>query len=262
LLFTGALKGENTFDRISETSQFWVDITREGALEKNSIGFKSAIRVRLMHAFVRNKILKNPNWESHHWGMPINKADSLATNIGFSMAMIYGCKVLGYHLPNDDIEAVLHLWRYVGYLMGDDVDWLPKNAEQGLQCLLLIHLSNKNIPDEPSIALANDYLNSFMPKQEEKNIPKYISDYLVYLKHLAYAQYLIPFDLYKNLKIPSSRLTWLLVPLVGIPINLINEIIRVNFPTYNRFVLANGGIEQEQIIKMRMKTKKATYIPK
>ncbi|MBK6275877.1 MAG: DUF2236 domain-containing protein [Saprospirales bacterium] len=126
LVFTGALKGESTFDRISETSQFWFDVTRKGALEKGAKGFKSAIRVRMMHAMVRQRLLQNPKWNSELWGLPINEADSLATNVGFSMAMIYGCKLLGFYLPNKDIEAVLHLWRYIGYLMGDDADWLPK----------------------------------------------------------------------------------------------------------------------------------------
>ena len=162
LVFTGALKGDSTFDRISETSQFWFDVTRKGALEKGAKGFKSAIRVRMMHAMVRQRLLQNPKWNSELWGLPINEADSLATNVGFSMAMIYGCKLLGFYLPNKDIEAVLHLWRYIGYLMGDDADWLPKTTEEGLHCLLLIHLSNENNPDEESKTFAKDYLNSFI----------------------------------------------------------------------------------------------------
>ncbi|MCP4125191.1 MAG: DUF2236 domain-containing protein [Bacteroidetes bacterium] len=167
LVFTGALKGENTFDRISETSQFWVDVTRKGALEIGAKGFKVAIRVRMMHAIVRQRILQHKEWKNNEWGWPINEADSLSTNVGFSMAMIFGCKMLGFRISNRKIEAVLHLWRYIGFLMGDDHEWLPKNAAEGLQCLLLINLSNRNIPDEGSRELAMDYLMNFKPDKNK-----------------------------------------------------------------------------------------------
>ena len=262
LVFTGALKGDSTFDRISETSQFWFDVTRKGALEKGAKGFKSAIRVRMMHAMVRQRLLQNPKWNSELWGLPINEADSLATNVGFSMAMIYGCKWLGFYLPNKDIEAVLHLWRYIGYLMGDDADWLPKTTEEGLQCLLLIHLSNENNPDEESKTLAKDYLNSFKPKSDVKNWKQYVNDYYFFMKHKAYAELLIPFDLYKKLELPSYNLTWMLVPLVEFPSIFIKDRLRVLIPGLQRKIAAKGAQEQADVITTRMGERQASYIPK
>ncbi len=262
LVFTGALKGESTFDRISETSQFWFDVTRKGALEKGAKGFKSAIRVRMMHAMVRQRLLQHPKWNSELWGLPINEADSLATNVGFSMAMIYGCKWLGFYLPNKDIEAVLHLWRYIGYLMGDDADWLPKTTEEGLQCLLLIHLSNENNPDEESKTLAKDYLNSFKPKSDVKNWKQYINDYYFFMKHKAYAELLIPFDLYKKLELPSSNLTWMLVPLVEFPSIFIKDRLRAFIPALHKQIEQEGAKAQEEVISTRMGERQASYIPK
>jgi hypothetical protein len=262
LVFTGALKGDSTFDRISETSQFWFDVTREGALEKGAKGFKSAIRVRMMHAMVRQRLLQNPKWNSELWGWPINAADSLATNVGFSMAMIYGCKWLGFYLPNKDIEAVLHLWRYIGYLMGDDDEWLPKTTEEGLQCLLLIHLSNENNPDEESKALAKDYINSFKPKSDTTNWKQYVNDYYFFMKHKAYAELLIPYDLYKKLELPSSNLTWLLVPLVEFPVLFVKDRLRTFIPSLHKKIEYEGAKAQEEVIKTRMGDRQASYIPK
>ena len=261
LVFTGALKGNSTFDRLSETSQFWYDVTRKGALEQGAKGFKSAIRVRMMHAMVRQRLLIHPEWDSEKWGWPINKADSMATNVAFSMAMIYGCKILGYYLPNKDIEAVLHLWRYIGYLMGDDADWLPKTTEEGLQCLLLIHLSNENNPDEESKTLARDYLHSFKPKQVGADWKQYINEYYLFLKHKAYAQLLIPPDLYAKLNLPSSNFTWLLVPVLETPAIFIKDRLRVLIPDLHRFIERSGAKEQENVIKSRMGDKQASYIP-
>ena len=262
LVFTGALKGESTFDRISETSQFWYDVTRENGLQIGAKGFKSAIRVRMMHAIVRQRLLKHPKWNSEKWGWPINAADSLATNVGFSMAMIYGCKWLGFYLPNKDIEAVLHLWRYIGYLMGDDTDWLPKTTEEGLQCLLLIHLSNENNPDEESKTLAKDYINSFKPKSTLKNWRQYINDYYFFMKHKAYAELLIPFDLYKKLDLPSSNFSWLLVPLLETPSIFVKERLNVLIPSLYQKAIKDGALVQEEVIRSRMGEKQASYIPK
>jgi len=262
LVFTGALKGEHTFDRVSETSQFWVDVTRAGALEKGAKGFRSALRVRMMHAIVRQRLLQHPKWNSEKWGWPINEADSLATNVGFSMAMVYGTTFLGYHLPDEEIEAVLHLWRYIGFLMGDDPDWLPKNAEEGLQSLLLIFLSNNNDPDEESKTLARDYINSFKPKGGSKDWQRYMKDYYYFLKHKAYAEYLIPFDMYKKLDLPSSRLSWLLVPLLEAPGIFVLDRLRKVVPGLQKWMEREGAKEQEQVIIDRMGNKQASFVPK
>ncbi|MFN8237855.1 MAG: oxygenase MpaB family protein [Chitinophagales bacterium] len=262
LVFTGALKGDSTFDRISETSQFWYDVTRRGALEKGAKGYKSAIRVRMMHAMVRQRLLMHPKWDSEKWGWPINEADSLATNVGFSMAMVYGCTWLGYYLPNKDIEAVLHLWRYIGYLMGDDTDWLPKTTEEGLQCLLLLHLSNENIPDEESKVLARDYLNSFKPKSNHSDWKQYLNDYYFFMKHKAYAELLIPPDLYSKLDLPSSNFTWMLVPMIETPAIFIKDRLRALIPDLHKRIEREGAREQEDVIKTRMGEKQASYIPK
>ena len=211
---------------------------------------------------MRQRLLQNPKWNSELWGLPINEADSLATNVGFSMAMIYGCKLLGFYLPNKDIEAVLHLWRYIGYLMGDDADWLPKTTEEGLHCLLLIHLSNENNPDEESKTLAKDYLNSFKPKSDVKNWKQYINDYYFFMKHKAYAELLIPFDLYKKLELPSSNLTWMLVPLVEFPSIFIKDRLRAFIPALHKQIEQEGAKAQEEVITTRMGERQASYIPK
>jgi hypothetical protein len=261
LVFTGTLMGEKTFDRVSETSQFWVDVTREGALEKGAKGFKSCIRVRMMHAIVRQRMMNHPKWNSSKWGLPINRSDSLATNVGFSMAMLYGAKRLGYHLPNQEMEAVFHLWRYIGYLMGDDDEWLPRNASEGLQSLFLVTLSNNNMPDKESKKLAHDYLLSFKPSEETKDKIAYLNLYYIYLKHKAYARYLIPFDLYKNLDLKPVYLSWLPILLIETPYVFALDRLRKVFPSLEKQMIEKGSQQQEKIIRDRMGERQASYIP-
>ncbi|MEZ5007847.1 MAG: oxygenase MpaB family protein [Chitinophagales bacterium] len=262
LVFTGALKGDSTFDRVSETSQFWFDVTRANGLDIGAKGFKSALKVRMMHAIIRQRLTNHPKWDSQAWGLPINKADAVATNVGFSMVMLYGAKMLGFHLPNKDIEAVLHLWKYIGYLMGDEVGWLPNTAEEGLQSLLLIMLSNQNDPDEESKILAYDYLNNYKPRASITEFDKYSFELFNFIKHRAYARYLIPFDIYKKLELPSSYMTWLVIPLIQTPTIFTLDRLRLVIPGMTKRMEEFGAKEQEKIIFDRMGERQATYVPK
>ncbi len=261
LSFTGALRGDSTFDRVSETSQFWIDITRRGGLLKGAKGFASAVHVRIMHSIVRKKISKHPDWDSVRWGLPINRADSLATNIGFSMGMIYGCKRLGFLLTDKDIEAVLHLWKYVGYLMGDDTTWLPNNASEGLQCLQIVHLSNRNIPDSDSKALARDYLNSFKPKNKKIDY-NYLQSYYNYYRNEGYAQWLIPPDLYYKLELPRYNPFSILLPIAEIPFNTLKDCGRIFSSKLAENIENRGALAQETLLKTRMGDKRASFMPK
>jgi hypothetical protein len=260
LSFTGALRGNSTFDRVSDTSQFWIDITRKGGLAKGAKGFNSAVHVRIMHSVVRRKLRNHPDWDIEKWGLPINIADSLATNIGFSMGMIYGCKRLGFLFTNKDIEAVLHLWKYVGHLMGDDSSWLPDHAAEGLQCLQIVHLSNLNNPDKDSKALARDYLNSFKPKEYRRNL-NFMRKYLDYYRNKGYAQWLIPPDLYLKLELPSYDPLSLMFPLIEYPMITLKEGTRILFPKLAHSIENDGAKAQETLLKERMGNKKASFIP-
>lgn len=216
----------------------------------------------MMHAIVRQRLLQHPKWDSGKWGLPINKADSMATNVAFSMAMIYGCKWLGFHLPNKDIEAVLHLWRYLGYLLGDDPDWLPKTVEEGLQCLHLIHLSNRNEPDEECKALARDYIESFRPKTAlRENWRQNLVEHYFYWKRKAYARFLIPPDLYSKLELPKPNLSWLLVPAVESPLIFTIDRLRSVVPGMAEWMEERGAKAQELVVSTRMGENEATFIP-
>jgi hypothetical protein len=262
LVFTGQLQGENTFDRLAETSQFWYDVTRPLSMEIGAKGFNSAIRVRMMHAIVRQRLLAHPDWDSESWGWPINKADSLSTNVGFSMAMIYGVRMLGFHLTNREIEDILHLWRYIGYLMGDDPDWLPKTLEEGLQCLALVHFSNKNDPDTGSLALARDYLKTFEPGETDMEWRERLLRHFVHWRHKAYAEYLIPPELHRKLQLPSSGLTWLLVPLLQGPVIFLAERLRLIIPAGESWMEKEGCRQQDRIMEQLMGDREAAYVPK
>jgi len=106
--------------RLAETGRFIVETIQEGAMRRTGEGFKLAVRVRVMHAMVRRMLLRTEWWDREAWGVPINQADMAGTILEFSMLMIHGTRMLGFRFSREESEAILHLWRYSGWLGGVD----------------------------------------------------------------------------------------------------------------------------------------------
>lgn len=231
LVATGALTGDSTFNRINFTSAFWIEVTEDAhALDIGSKGFDTAVHVRIKHALVRRNILRKPDWQLNDWGVPINTSDSAITNVGFSCMLILSSKLLGFRITNEEFADVLHLWRYIGYLLGDDDRLLPKTAEEAVQALGFVAAGNDNIPDKDSITLANDLIDSF--KQKGRGPALEFSGRFKNLFFRSYAQYLIPPAQHKGLKLPGSYGLFLVVALVQTPLILIVD----NFRHYTKFL--------------------------
>lgn len=153
LIFTGALK-KGAVKRLTDTVEFWVNVTEQNGLSIKSKGFYDAVTTRLIHSFSRKMIEKQPEWKSEHWGRPLNQWDMLATNLGFSIAFIDGLTKLGIQPSDKERSGVLHVWKYIGYLMGIPVDLLPDTVEQAVKQLYLWSVTQKGA-DEDSVALAH-----------------------------------------------------------------------------------------------------------
>ena len=136
LVFTGQLE-RVTPRRLVETGKFWLDVTTPGGLERFAAGWQSAVRVRVMHAQVRAMLLRSGKWDPA-WGHPLNQADSMATILEFSSIYLFGLRALGFVFSKREREAVVHLWRYVGYLLGVDERILPTCEDDANRAMYLM----------------------------------------------------------------------------------------------------------------------------
>ncbi|PRC48843.1 DUF2236 domain-containing protein, partial [Mycobacterium sp. ITM-2017-0098] len=117
-------------------------------------GFKLTVHVRLMHALVNHQFEKNGRWDIARWGLPINQTDQAATLGLFNGALLLGVRMLGVRVSHGESRAIMHLWKYVGWLMGVDDDWLCDNEAQ--QHRLNYHLLiTQSTVSEAGPALAN-----------------------------------------------------------------------------------------------------------
>ncbi len=136
IAFTGELEYMAS-RRLAETARFGYEVTRKGAMAQGAPGFNAALKVRLMHAHVRLMLDRSPRWRHADWGLPINQADMIATNILFSAVYLMGLRILGLKISESESLGVMHLWRYIGWLMGIDEALLPENEEQGMRMAYL-----------------------------------------------------------------------------------------------------------------------------
>jgi len=122
LVATGGLSGDSTMRRLGETQKWGVAISQPGGMRRGADGYVSAVHVRLMHALVNESFASK--WDVEQWGMPINQSDQAATLGLFNGVVLIGTRGLGARISKSDARAYMHLWRYIGWLMGVDEQWL------------------------------------------------------------------------------------------------------------------------------------------
>ncbi|MFO6452676.1 MULTISPECIES: oxygenase MpaB family protein [unclassified Aeromicrobium] len=128
LVATGALAGSSTRRRLAETQSWAVAVTTPGGLAVHGEGWRTTAHVRAMHALVNHTF--ESRWDTERWGLPINQADQAGTLGLFDGTVLIGVKALGVPVSRRDSDAVMHLWKYVGWLMGVDEQWLVDSERE------------------------------------------------------------------------------------------------------------------------------------
>jgi hypothetical protein len=104
--------------RLGETGRFVYLTSQPGSLRRHAAGFKVTVRVRLMHAQIRRYLKQSPRWKSQLWGEPISQSFMALTSLLLSVDALDAMETCGFRLCQDERAAVMHLWRYSGYLSG------------------------------------------------------------------------------------------------------------------------------------------------
>ncbi|MDI1258029.1 oxygenase MpaB family protein [Aquabacterium sp.] len=151
LVQTGALN-RGAQRRVAETTSWWLDCTADGGMLPHAPGWKATLHVRVMHALVRQSVRQRPTWDAATFGLPINQIDMQATYLAFSVVQLLALRTTGFLVTASDARAVMHLWRYIGWLMGVDEAWLCDDEMQG-RISLYRNLISQAPPDETSVAL-------------------------------------------------------------------------------------------------------------
>lgn len=147
LVATGGLTGETTVRRLAETQHWTIAVSQPGAMRPGALGWRLTVHVRLMHALVNQRFSEGDRWDTDHWGAPINQTDQAATLGLFSGALLLGVRALGVPVSKDESRAVMHLWRYIGWLLGVDEAWLFDTEREQHHFNYHVLLSQDDITD-------------------------------------------------------------------------------------------------------------------
>ena len=128
LVATGGLAGDMTRRRLGETQKWTVEVAQPHGMRRDGEGFRLTLHVRVMHALVNETF--TPRWDVARWGIPINQSDQAATLGLFSGVLVLGSRALGARITPAESRAVMHLWKYIGWLMGVDDAWLVDTEKE------------------------------------------------------------------------------------------------------------------------------------
>ncbi len=128
LVATGALTGGRTVRRLGETQLWASTLSVPGGLRRDGEAWRLTVHVRAMHALVNSAF--EPRWDTARWGQPVSQADQAATLGLFDGVMLLGARALGVPVSREDSRAVMHLWRYVGWLLGVDEAFLVETERE------------------------------------------------------------------------------------------------------------------------------------
>jgi ER-bound oxygenase mpaB/B'/Rubber oxygenase, catalytic domain len=152
LVQTGALHG-GAHKRVAETAAWWLACTADGGMALGADGHRQTVRVRLMHALVRGRLQRSPQWDADWLGLPINQVDMQATYLAFSAVQLLGLRMTGMLISPSDADAVMHLWRCIGWRMGVE-DALMCDDETTGRVLLYRNVIGQAPADHTSAQLA------------------------------------------------------------------------------------------------------------
>ena len=95
-------------------------VTTPGQLRRHGRGFEHTVRVRMIHAYVRAGLNRDPRWDHAAWGEPIPQPYMAFTLAEFGSIALRAMHQLGVRYSDAELEDIFHLWRYVGRLVGMD----------------------------------------------------------------------------------------------------------------------------------------------
>ena len=129
---TGRLR-DSGVRRLRQNNRHMVEIFMPGGLERSGDGWKLSVRIRLIHARVRNLLLRSDDWDVEAWGTPVSAAHLAFAIAAFSARLLKHLEALGGSFNDEEKASFMQVWRYSGHLMGIPDTILFQDETQALR---------------------------------------------------------------------------------------------------------------------------------
>ncbi|MDY7103587.1 MAG: oxygenase MpaB family protein [Actinomycetota bacterium] len=148
----------NFVRRVAETGQLLIDVSAlrgPDGFRPGGAAHGTCVGLRVLHGLVREVVTAQGSWPDE--GEPLNQALLLSTLLDFTLTTWAALEKMGVSLTEDDMEAHLHLWSVVGYLMGiDHPDALPLDLDSAGELAVLMWDHNLVDNGEPATPEGRD----------------------------------------------------------------------------------------------------------
>lgn len=155
---TGRLRDQGV-RRLRQNNRHMIEILLPGGLETRGDGWRLSVRIRLVHAKVRQLFNESDEWDTAAQGVPLSAAQVGYALTSFSARMLQHMKSLGASYDDTERDGFMAVWRYSGYLMGIPETILYDDYADALELFKIGGLCEPD-PGTESVALANSLVNS------------------------------------------------------------------------------------------------------
>jgi hypothetical protein len=179
LSLSGGYAGERALHRYMETSRWWLEVSRPGAvLRPGSAARAISLHVRIMHVSVRARVAEHPEWDSERLGLPISQSAMMLTLLGGSVAPALGLTALGFITSPQEMRAVLHFNRYCGHLVGVRCDgYFPETVMDAWRILFMADAARSYDSDATGAELVESFVPAFAPKPTQRGLERVRAGY-------------------------------------------------------------------------------------
>jgi hypothetical protein len=228
--------------RLAETAMYIRDLAVSEDLARFSPGVMASIRVRILHAIIRAGQRQSPAWNAAAWGIPINQRDMIGTHLEFTVAFIGGLTALGYLISRREREALMHLWRYVGTLVGVRADLVPRDFKEGLEVAWIFNATEKG-PDDDGRRLARALLEAWSSGASYTGTLGKIEGRFL----CGFSRFLLGQKAANALALPDNA--WKYAPLLVAPVRGSLEALRLLVPGGRKLAIRRGAAAMEADIQ-------------
>ena len=177
---TGKLRDQGV-RRLKQNNRHMLEIFMPGGMERHNDGWTHSVRVRLVHARIRQLIANSGEWDIGELGTPISAAHVGFAVAAFSARCLHHLERLGAKFDEEERRSFMAVWRYSGYLMGIPETILYRDEPDALDMFRMGCVCEPP-PSLESVVLASSLINSaplfagLTERQARRKLAGYIAE--------------------------------------------------------------------------------------
>jgi hypothetical protein len=115
--------------RLSETSQFVMNMMGCDAFGSGGSFVPTIQKTRLIHAAVRHFLTASGRWDVEAEGVPICQQDMVGSLMIFSVQVIEGMRRIGISVTEQEAADYYYVWRVTGAMLGIPLEAIPESLD-------------------------------------------------------------------------------------------------------------------------------------